>query len=77
MSDKNKGTFVSAPTSCQLLLLAIIALLGACDLINPEESLPAYLNVEPFEFSTLPEQGVNSSQITDAWVFVDDVSMGI
>ncbi|MEM6318086.1 MAG: hypothetical protein AAF960_10475 [Bacteroidota bacterium] len=77
MSHKNKGTLVSAPTSCQLLLLAIITLWSACDLINPEESLPAYLTIESFEFSTSPEQGVNSSQITDAWVFVEGVSMGI
>lgn len=58
-------------------LLSIFCFLNACDIVNPEEALPAYLKIERFEFSTTPEQGTLSEQITDVWVFVNDLSLGV
>ena len=50
---------------------------SACDIINPEEQIPAFLEINDFEFTVTPEQGANSAQITDAWVFVNDISLGV
>ena len=60
-----------------LTLFGILCLLNACDIVNPEEALPAYLKIENFDFSTTPQQGTASEQITDVWVFVNDLSLGV
>jgi len=60
-----------------LTLILLLCCISACDIVNPEEALPAYLKIERFEFSTTPEQGAASEQITDVWVFVNDLSLGI
>lgn len=51
--------------------------LSSCSLVDPEEQLPAYLEINNFELTTSPLQGENSAQITDAWVFVNDLSLGV
>lgn len=56
---------------------SLLLLLSSCDLINPAEQLPAYLQIDNFELTTTPAQGENSEQITDVWVFVNDISLGI
>ena len=53
-----------------LLTLKTALLLTACDIINPDEEIPAYVTVEPFEFTTGSDQGSDSEKIVDAWVFV-------
>ena len=55
----------------------LFSLTVSCELINPIEEVPAYLEVEKFSFSTSVEQGANSEKISDAWVFIDEVSLGI
>ncbi len=60
-----------------LTVALILCLFSACDIVNPEETLPAYLQIDQFDFSTTPAQGEPSEQITDVWVFVDDLSLGI
>ena len=60
-----------------LTFVVLLCFVGACDIINPEEGLPSYLQIERFEFSTTPAQGTASEQITDVWVFVNDLSLGI
>ena len=60
-----------------LALVLYCFLVSSCDIVNPEEALPAYLKIERFEFSTTPAQGTASEQITDVWVFVNDLSLGI
>lgn len=59
-------------------LLLAVAILGfsACDIINPDEEIPAYIYVEPFEFSAGPDQGTSDSKITEVWVFVDGDYLG-
>lgn len=60
-----------------MLVLSCCIFYAACDLVNPEEQIPAFLEVNNFEFIAKPEQGANSAQITDAWVFVNDISLGV
>lgn len=54
-----------------------LCLIISCDIANPEEAIPAYLQIEKFDFSTTTEQGEPSEQITDVWVFVNDLSLGV
>ncbi len=60
-----------------LALFGILCLLNACEIANPEEALPVYLKIENFDFSTTPQQGIASEKITDVWVFVNDLSLGV
>lgn len=58
----------------------LFLLLGAsaCDLINPEEEIPSYLWIAPFEMQTTPAtQGSASAKITEVWVSVDDSFLGV
>ncbi len=60
------------------LLLLMPLFLLSCDVINPEEPTPAYLEVNEFTFTTdQASQGSNSSKITEGWVFVDGAFLGV
>ncbi len=50
----------------------------SCDIINPDEQIPAYLEIEPFTLSTVAGvQGSASEKITEAWVFVNGAFIGV
>jgi len=57
--------------------LCLSFLITSCDLVNPAEQIPAYLQIDNFELTTTAAQGENSEQITDVWVFVNDISLGV
>lgn len=60
--------------TCFFLLLSA----SACDLINPEEDIPSYLWIAPFEVQTTSAtQGSASAKITEVWVSVDDSFLGV
>ncbi|MEZ4984834.1 MAG: hypothetical protein R2795_07325 [Saprospiraceae bacterium] len=59
------------------LLLVMSVSWWQCDFINPEEGIPSYLFIEEFTLTTGPAQGSNSHKITEAWVFVDDIFLGV
>lgn len=60
-----------------LFLLFLGFTLSSCNLINPDEDVPAYIEVKEFSLSTDPViQGSNSSGITDAWIYVDGQLLG-
>jgi hypothetical protein len=50
--------------------------LHSCNLINPPETIPSYIKIDKIDFSVAPMQGTVSSDITDAWVYIDDQPMG-
>ena len=59
-------------------LLAFLIGFAACDIINPEEQVPAYLQIEPFSISTIAgSQGSASEKITEVWVFIDGGFLGV
>lgn len=62
------------------LILIVSTVISACNLINPDEDPPGYIQVEPFNFDpspTLGEFGPSSStKIKDVWVYVDDEFLG-
>ncbi|MEM0991934.1 MAG: hypothetical protein AAGI49_02815 [Bacteroidota bacterium] len=66
-----------------LLLRAIVisyllSLLFACNTINPEEDIPAYLQIDTINFvATNPTYGTSNHKIVEAWVSVDGVFLGV
>lgn len=60
-----------------LVFLALAALLPSCEVINPDEGIPAYIQIDTITLSTTYiEEGTASHKITDAWVYVDDELVG-
>lgn len=59
------------------LPIVLVLLLTACEVINPEEDIAAYIYIESFEVETSNKQGSNSSKITDAWVWVGNDNLGV
>ena len=56
-------------------LLGLTLLAGGCE---QEEPIPAYLYVTPFTITTNPAiQGTGSANITEVWVTVDEVFLGV
>lgn len=67
---RNWGQFLA----CFFLMLSV----SACDLINPEEEIPSYIWIAPFEVQTTPgTQGSASAKITEVWVSVDGSFFGV
>jgi len=56
----------------QLPVLFSIFLFTTCNVINPEEDIPAYVHVKSFDLTTVNStQGSASSRITDVWLYQD------
>jgi hypothetical protein len=61
-----------------LLFLLGFGLLTSCNMYQKDSGVPAYVYIEGFELSTnYAEQGTNSSNIRDVWVFVDGNVQGV
>jgi hypothetical protein len=57
-------------------LPALLAL-AACEVINPQEDIPAYIYVPEFRLTTNPaSEGSASEKITDVWLNVDGSFLG-
>jgi hypothetical protein len=53
-------------------------LVVSCDIINPEEPIPAYITINSFLLETnYEEQGTNSEKINDVWINVDGTFLGV
>jgi hypothetical protein len=60
-----------------LLVLAMTLTLCACNLINPEEQIPAYLHIPAFAFSADEStDGTSSENITEIWAYTGAVNLG-
>jgi hypothetical protein len=61
-----------------LTLLIITALFTSCDIINPEEEIPAYISIDTFILNTvLSTQGPANHNITDAFIQVNGDFVGL
>ncbi len=59
-----------------LLILSIIFVSG-CDIINPSEKIPSYIQVDTIYVQTDPTtQGSNIHQISDCWLYVNNKLIG-
>lgn len=59
-----------------ILYLIIILTLFSCDIINPEEEIPAFLEMESFELTVTPNNGTADQNITEGWVYVNNDLIG-
>ena len=57
-----------------LYTLLFLLIFSSCDVINPEEEIPAYLEILPFEYT--PTDGSSSQKITDGWIYVGGEYLG-
>lgn len=49
---------------------------SSCEIINPAEDIPSYIKINPFTLTTKATEGSNTHNIVDAWVYIDDQSIG-
>jgi hypothetical protein len=57
--------------------LILLTSFTSCDLINPDEEVPSYLEIKAFDLTTnYATQGTASHKIKDAWVYVDNEFIG-
>ncbi len=60
-----------------LLLGSCILALPSCEVINPDEGIPSYIQIDTITLTTdYAAEGTDSHKITDAWVYVDDELVG-
>ena len=79
MSTQGKKPDFATRNWVQLLTCFFLWLsASSCDLINPEEEIPSYIWIAPFEVQTNgTTQGSASAKITEVWVSVDDAFFGV
>jgi hypothetical protein len=64
-------------TVAYLLLSLLLSAFAGCDLINPAEKIPSYIELNTFSVSTnYTTQGTASQKLRDAWVYVDNQFIG-
>lgn len=73
---KKRGLRISTFILILFAAGSFITCFFSCDLINPTEGVPSYLQVDTFSFSVLPGQGTSSTKITDVWVFAENSVVG-
>ncbi len=60
-----------------ITIFGLVGLLVSCDVVNPEEEIPAYLYIKPFNLSTSSGQGTDSEKILYAWLFINNEFNGV
>lgn len=68
-----KGTM---KTTSYLLITLLALLMSACNIINPDESLPGYIHIDEFEFESAQGFGSASENITEIWAYSNDQLLG-
>lgn len=72
-----RSSLLPIPMRPYLTGLLLLAASAGCNLINPEETVPSYIYIEPFTLTTnLETQGYASTKITDAWVYANGQFIG-
>ena len=59
------------------ILFLLSLFLFSCEIINPEEDIMSTVFIEKIDLQTTSNQGTNSSNITDAWLYIDDEFLGV
>lgn len=60
-----------------ICLLGVLLVSTACEVINPDEEIPSYVHIPAFELNAAANEGTESHNITDAWVYIDQDIQGI
>lgn len=76
MGGWKKRLSINGVTPVFLFLVSLLAL-NSCDIINPEEEIPAYLKIDAVDIQVVQGQGTASQNITDVWLSVDGDFLGV
>lgn len=68
---------ISTLIRCIVFIGLSSAILPSCELINPAEELPAYLQIDEVTFTASAGQGSSSHKITDVWIDADNATQGV
>ncbi|MEO6167203.1 MAG: hypothetical protein ABIO98_06770 [Chitinophagales bacterium] len=68
---------ISTLIRCVVFIGLLSAILPSCELINPAEQIPAYLQIEEVSLTTSSGQGSASHKITDVWIDADNTAQGV
>lgn len=59
-----------------ILLITGLILASSCEIINPDEDIPAKISVPSTSFEADPMQGTDSADIQDIWIYSDNELIG-
>lgn len=61
-----------------LLLMGLFLMWSSCELIDRPEQIPSYIHIDSIQLidNPLVEEGTLSSNIVDAWIYIDDKLIG-
>lgn len=65
------------PIATFLLFATILMASASCDLINPEEQIPAFIRIDSIGLVTTQGEGTEMENFVDAWVFENEKLVGI
>lgn len=57
------------------LLLSVVVWTG-CEIVNPDETTPAFVHIDSFQFQGNPALGTSSQKITSVWAYLNNVPLG-
>jgi len=60
------------------IFIILISSLGlsSCEVINPEEDIPSFIQIDKITVDAHHGQGTDSAYIVDSWVYIDDQLIG-
>jgi hypothetical protein len=65
------------PFVFSVFFLFILINLSSCEKFSGDQTIPAYMSIDSIRLTTVYSiQGTTSHNITDAWVYVDDILLG-
>lgn len=59
-----------------LFLFLWVLFFSSCEVINPDEGVPSYIQLDEVGFKVESGQGTDSVEIKDAWVYIDSELIG-
>ena len=58
------------------MLFVWVMVVVSCNIINPDETIPTRIQVDPFQFNVEPGQGSAQNEITEVWVYANSSFLG-
>lgn len=75
--SKSRSMIYRKPLPFLSFLVIISLMQTSCEKFSGDQEIPAYLSIDSIYLTTnFSSQGTNSQNITDAWIYVDDVLIG-
>jgi len=59
-----------------LFIFSGLLFISACEIYDPVQKIPAYIQVDSFSFSTNDKTGFNTQKIKEVWIFVNGQQIG-